>query len=93
MRGEYVKAIQFYEESLQISMSQKGKESKKETALTLNRLGSLTRELGRYEEVRDHNHTAYVFISFSPFELNILPLIYFEGDGLSSKGITPTTVY
>ena len=52
MRGEYGKAIQFYEESLQMAMSRSGKESKKETALTLNRLGSLTRELGRYEEVR-----------------------------------------
>ena len=52
MRGEYGKAIQFYEESLQMTMSRSGKESKKETALTLNRLGSLTRELGRYEEVR-----------------------------------------
>ena len=51
MRGEYGKAIQFYEESLQMAMSRSGKESKKETALTLNRLGSLTRELGRYEEV------------------------------------------
>ena len=52
MRGEYSKAIQFYEESLQMAMSRSGKESKKETALTLNRLGSLTRELGRYDEVR-----------------------------------------
>jgi tetratricopeptide (TPR) repeat protein len=52
MRGEYGKAIQFYEESLQMAMSRSGKESKKETALTLNRLGSLTRELGRYDEVR-----------------------------------------
>jgi len=32
-------------------MSRKGKDSKRETALTLNRLGSLTRELGRYDEV------------------------------------------
>jgi tetratricopeptide (TPR) repeat protein len=52
MRGEYGKAIQFYEESLQMAISRSGKESKKETALTLNRLGSLTRELGRYDEVR-----------------------------------------
>lgn len=52
MRGEYGKAIQFYEESLQMAMSRSGKELKKETALTLNRLGSLTRELGRYDEVR-----------------------------------------
>lgn len=51
MRGEYVKAIHFYEESLQILMTQKGKEAKRETALTLNRLGSLTTELGRYDEV------------------------------------------
>lgn len=51
MRGEYSKACQFYEESLQINISKKRKESKKETALTLNRLGSLNRELGRYEEV------------------------------------------
>merc|ERR1712194_756133 len=46
MRGEYTKAIQFYEESVQISMSRKGREANRETALTLNRLGSLTRELG-----------------------------------------------
>ena len=51
MRGEYVTALQFYEESLQISMIKDTKESKKETALTLNRLGSLSRELGRYDEV------------------------------------------
>ena len=51
MRGEYVKACQFYEESLQININKKRSESKKETALTLNRLGSLNRELGRYEEV------------------------------------------
>lgn len=51
MRGEYIKACQFYEESLQINISKKRKESKKETALTLNRLGSLNRELGQYDEV------------------------------------------
>jgi tetratricopeptide (TPR) repeat protein len=51
MRGEYSKACQFYEESLQCNVSKKRKESKRETALTLNRLGSLNRELGRYEEV------------------------------------------
>jgi phosphorylcholine metabolism protein LicD len=51
MRGEYIKACQFYDESLQINISKKRKESKKETALTLNRLGSLNRELARYDEV------------------------------------------
>ena len=51
MRGEYMKACQFYEESLHININKKGKESKKETVLMLNRLGSLNRELGRYEEV------------------------------------------
>lgn len=58
MRGEYVKAIHFYEESLQISMSRKGKEARRETALTLNRLGSLTRELGRYDEAIDYHTRA-----------------------------------
>jgi tetratricopeptide (TPR) repeat protein len=51
MRGEYIKACQFYEESLQIAISKERREPKKEMALTLNRLGSLNRELGRYEEV------------------------------------------
>jgi tetratricopeptide (TPR) repeat protein len=58
MRGEYVKSIQFYEESLQISMTRKTKESRRETALTLNRLGSLTRELGRYDEAMDYHQKA-----------------------------------
>jgi len=58
MRGEYGKAIQFYEESLQMATSRSSKESKKETALTLNRLGSLTRELGRYEEAMDYHKRA-----------------------------------
>ncbi|KAL7548427.1 hypothetical protein ACHAWF_011717 [Thalassiosira exigua] len=58
MRGEYVKAIQFYEESLQIHAIRKGKEAKRETALTLNRLGSLTRELGRYDEAMDYHQKA-----------------------------------
>jgi len=58
MRGEYVRSIQFYEESLQISMTRKTKESKRETALTLNRLGSLTRELGRYDEAMDYHQKA-----------------------------------
>ena len=51
MRGEYIKAINFYEESYEIQRSRKGKDAKREMALTLNRLGSLTRELGRYDEV------------------------------------------
>ncbi|KAL7540390.1 hypothetical protein ACHAXR_010070, partial [Thalassiosira sp. AJA248-18] len=60
MRGEYIKAIQFYDESLQISMSRVGKqkEAKRETALTLNRLGALTRELGRYDEAMDYHQQA-----------------------------------
>lgn len=58
MRGEYVRSIQFYEESLQISMTRKTKESRRETALTLNRLGSLTRELGRYDEAMDYHQKA-----------------------------------
>lgn len=59
MRGEYVKACQFYEESLQININKKRNESKKETALTLNRLGSLNRELGRYEEVSRQFYIRY----------------------------------
>ena len=53
MRGEYMKAKQFYEESLEISLGRKkgDKEAKRETALTLNRLGSLARELGCFDEV------------------------------------------
>eukprot|EP00804_Cyclotella_cryptica_P000331 CCRYP_008667-RB/>CCRYP_008667-RB protein AED:0.03 eAED:0.03 QI:1966/1/1/1/1/1/6/194/741 len=58
MRGEYIKACQFYEESLQIAISKERKESKKEMALTLNRLGSLNRELGRYEEALDYHQRA-----------------------------------
>lgn len=58
MRGEYVKSIQFYEESIQTSMTRKSKESKRETSLTLNRLGSLTRELGRYDEAMDYHQKA-----------------------------------
>ncbi|KAL3800255.1 hypothetical protein ACHAWO_013837 [Cyclotella atomus] len=58
MRGEYIKACQFYEESLQINISEKRKESKKETALTLNRLGSLNRELGRYDEAIEYHQRA-----------------------------------
>jgi len=53
-RGEYIKAIQFYEESLH----SKGKETKREMALTLNRLGSLTRELGRYDEAMGYHQRA-----------------------------------
>lgn len=79
MRGEYGKAIQFYEESLQMAMSRSGRESKRETALTLNRLGSLTRELGRYEEVRIYMRRHRFFMS------SHLPVIFraFTGDGLS----------
>ncbi|KAL7489099.1 hypothetical protein ACHAW6_014690 [Cyclotella cf. meneghiniana] len=58
MRGEYIKACQFYEESLQIAISKERRESKKEMALTLNRLGSLNRELGRYEEALDYHQRA-----------------------------------
>jgi len=58
MRGEYIQAIHFYDEGLQILGSRKGKEAKRETALTLNRLGSLTRELGRYDEAMDYHQKA-----------------------------------
>lgn len=58
MRGEYLKAIRFYEESLQMSLGRTGKERNRETALTLNRLGSLTRELCRYDEALDYHQRA-----------------------------------
>ncbi len=79
MRGEYGKAIQFYEESLQMAMSRSGRESKRETALTLNRLGSLTRELGRYEEVRIKCEG----IGFSCDHTYLGIFRAFTGDGLS----------
>ena len=61
MRGEYLKAIRFYEESLQMStttIGRTGKEKNRDTALTLNRLGSLTRELCRYDEALDYHQRA-----------------------------------
>jgi len=83
MRGEYIKAIHFYEESLQISMSQKGKKAKRETALTLNRLGSLTRELGRYDEVCDVTDVCILLDS-----LNFVPsdsFTLFTGFGIDGR--------
>ena len=78
-----MKSVQFYEESLQLVMSRKGKEAKRETALTLNRLGSLTRELGRYDEVCWIYHD---LCDSSCAELNLLnSMYYFEGHGLSSE--------
>ncbi|KAL7473250.1 hypothetical protein ACHAXS_014029 [Conticribra weissflogii] len=58
MRGEYSKSKQFYEELLQISTTKDTKEAKRETALTLNRLGSLSRELGLYDEAMDYHQRA-----------------------------------
>ena len=61
MRGEFLKAIRFYEESLQMStttIGRTGKEKNRDTALTLNRLGSLTRELCRYDEALDYHQRA-----------------------------------
>ncbi|KAL9189270.1 hypothetical protein ACHAXT_011760 [Thalassiosira profunda] len=58
MRGEYTRAIQFYEESLQIYQSRRGKEARRETALTLNRLGALCREMGRFDEALDYHQKA-----------------------------------
>jgi len=58
MRGEYSKSKQFYEELLQIYTTKDTKEAKRETALTLNRLGSLSRELGLYDEAMDYHQRA-----------------------------------
>lgn len=79
MRGEYSKAINFYEETLQIYMTKEGKEEKRDTALTLNRLGSLTRELGRYDEVRIVQFYSFIYC---PFATNISTFMTKTGHGL-----------
>jgi len=76
-----VKAIQFYEESYEIHKSRKGKDAKREMALTLNRLGSLTRELGRYDEVSICLVTDYVdmslFDAYSQHLISCCPFLTF----------------